>query len=256
MQQKCESIKDKRNSNLENKPIPPAIILCCPQMGENIGSAARAMLNFGITDLRIIAPRDGWPNERAIATASGAFDIIPEPHIFKTLKDAIEDLHFTVATTARRRDMVKPVYEPYTAIQELHKYKKTGIVFGAERSGLTNEDLSLCQAILTFPTNQDFTSLNLAQSVLLVAYEWKKATEQHIERQEETLPVPLKELNMFLTRLERDLEDQRFFRTPDMKPTMLINIRNIFTRNNITKQELSTLHGVLSALRGNKIKKQ
>jgi len=245
----------------------PAIILCRPQMGENIGSTARAMLNFQLKDLRIVAPRDGWPNERAEATASGALENMPPVKVFKTLEDAISDLNFTIATSARRRDMVKPVYNPANAMEELleraSKAQRIGIVFGAERTGLTNDELSLCQALMMFPTNPEFASLNLAQSVLLSAYEWDKCANNKnynshsapdLDMNDST-PSLQSEVTTFIERLENDLEDRRFFRTPEMKPTMMVNIRNIFTRSDVTDQEIRTLHGILSALRGNKTAK-
>ncbi len=262
MQQKIAH-RTKKHNQKDTTPAP-SIILCRPQMGENIGAAARAMLNFELTDLRIVAPRDGWPNERADATASGAFDVMPEPRIFDTLKEAISDIHFTIATSARRRDMVKPVYNPVNAMNELltraGNNQKTGIVFGAERTGLTNEEISLCQALMNVPTNPDFASLNLSQSVMLGAYEWHKIAKSNDYSQSEppalnpndSFPAPQGEISSFIERLENDLEKRRFFRTPEMKPTVMVNIRNIFTRTDITDQELRTLHGILSALRGNK----
>ncbi len=233
-----------------------SIILANPQMGENIGAAARAMLNFGLLDLRIVNPRDGWPNDRAQTTASGALDII-KPRIFDALEDAIADCHFICATTARPRDMVKPVYTPETAIEKCIKRtnenQKTAIVFGAERTGMLNEEISQCQAIITIPTNPEFSSLNLGQSVLLMAYELKKqTTTKNTDKTSKNTPAPQKDINAYIARLLDDLEDRHFFRSPDVKPTTQRNIQNIFTRADITDQELKTLHGVLSALRGNK----
>jgi len=152
-----------------------SFILVHPQMGENIGAAARAMMNFGLRDLRLVAPRDGWPNERAIDMAAGAFDHMPAPQVFETLSEAISDLHKTYATTARARDMVKPVFTPDAASEDglevlAQDGAKIGFVFGAERTGLENEDLSRCSAIINVPTNPDFSSLNLGQCVLLMSY--------------------------------------------------------------------------------------
>jgi len=251
------------NVNISESKISnssPTIILCRPQMGENIGAAARAMLNFQLKNLRIVAPRDGWPNERADATASGAFDVMPPPQIFETLEDAISDLNFTIATTARRRDMIKPTYNPASAMKELlsrvNNQQRIGIVFGAERTGLTNEELSLCQAIMTFPTNPNFPSINLAQSVLLATYEWQEHAGEAVSPiTDNTSPAEQTKISGFMDRLENDLDERRFFRTPEMKPTMMVNIRNIFTRSDVTDQEIRTLHGVLSALRGNKTQK-
>lgn len=231
------------------------VILTNPQMGENIGAAARAMLNFGLKDLRIVNPRDGWPNERADATASGAFDMM-QVSVFDNLSDAIADLHFCFATTARDRDMVKPVFTPENALIEIAQRQaqgqNVGLVFGAERTGLLNEEISQCQSILTFPVNPESPSLNLAQAVLLMAYELGKDTDTQTLCENEILPAPQKEITAFLARLQADLEARKFFRSEHLKPTMVKNISNIFTRADITEQELRTLHGILSALRGNK----
>jgi tRNA/rRNA methyltransferase len=236
-----------------------AIILCNPQMGENIGAAARAMQNFGLNDLRLVNPRDGWPNESAITMASGAFDVMPHPSVFDSLEDAIADLHFTFATTARARDAVKPCFTPQSAAIKAHEKsnQKIGILFGAERSGLLNNEIALAQAIINIPTTPNFSSLNLGQSVLLMAYEWSKhSSEIKSFSEQEQIPAPLKDINAFLTRLESDLDDRRFFREENLKPTMVKNIQNIFTRNNLTEQEVRTLQGILSALRGNKTNKK
>ncbi len=237
----------------------PAVILSHPQMGENIGASARAMQNFGLSDLRLVAPRDGWPNERADANAAGALAIMPPVKVFDSLRDAVSDLHYVFATTSRRRDMVKPVFNPESAITETNKRigksQNVGFVFGAERSGLTNDEVSLCQAIITFPVNSEFASLNLAQSVLLLAYQWGSMTSgkpSTVLNTGDSAPAVQKDIQTFIERLEYDLEDRNFFRADDLKPTMLRNIQNIFTRSDITDQELRTLHGILSALRGNK----
>ncbi len=238
-----------------------SIILSHPQMGENIGTAARAMLNFGLTDLRLVSPRDGWPNDRAITTAAGAFDQMQNVQVFDNFSDAIADCHYVFATTARARDMVKPVYSPSDAVTETKKRKaekqNVAIAFGAERTGLLNEEICQCQAILTFPVNPDFASLNLGQAVLVMAYEYMKSTHETPDPSlniSENPPAPQREIDSFLTRLEADLENKRFFRSEGLKPTMIRNIKNIFTRADITDQEVRTLHGILSALRGNKTK--
>ncbi|MGH1404881.1 MAG: RNA methyltransferase [Alphaproteobacteria bacterium] len=238
-----------------------SIILSHPQMGENIGAAARAMLNFGLTDLRLVAPRDGWPNERAITTSSGAFDYIQDVKVFESFGDAIADIHYVFATTSRTRDMVKPVYDPANAIKETQnretQKQNVAIAFGAERTGLLNEEICQCQAILTFPANPDFASLNLGQAVLLMAYEYMKTQNESSNQPSLNTggspPAPQREIDNFLTRLEHDLDDKKFFRSEDLKPTMVRNIKNIFTRADITDQEVRTLHGILSALRGNKV---
>ncbi|PCI56833.1 MAG: rRNA methyltransferase [Alphaproteobacteria bacterium] len=238
-----------------------SIILNNPQMGENIGAAARSMQNFGLDDLRLVKPRDGWPNPRAEATSSGALDRM-QVRVFDTLAEAIADLHFTFATTVRSRDMIKPVFTPENAAIEsktrIKQNQNIGIVFGAERSGLDNDDISQCQAILSIPTNPDFSSLNLGQAVLLMAYEWMRIQNEGIQAEPPTLnmgdsfPAKQDDVHQFIKRLEDELEERKFFRAKDLKPTMLVNIQNLFTRADISDQELRTLHGILSALRGNK----
>ena len=234
----------------------PSIILVRPQMGENIGSAARAMANFGFTDLRLVSPRDGWPNQRAVDMASGAFEHMAEPQVFEDLADASADLHHLYATTARKRDLVKPVYTPDAAVMDrLEKTGKVGFVFGPERTGLENDDLALCHSLITIPTNPDFSSLNLGQSVLLMVYAFMQATHDQEARalpHGDSFPVAQEDLIGFYERLEGELEDGGFFKAADLKPTMIRNIRAIFSRAELTDQEVRTLHGVVSALLGKK----
>lgn len=226
------------------------VILVEPQMGENIGAAARAMLNFGITDLRLVNPRDGWPNDDATATATGALEHI-SISVFDTLAEAIADIHVCFATTARPRNMIKPVYELDEAATIARKTHAGGqniaLIFGGERSGLDNDDIALTQGIITLPTNPEFSSLNLAQAVLLVVYGFANAiSETKIEKNENT-PAPQKDLEAFLVRLENSLEEHDFFKSPDLAPTMKRSVRNIFTRHDLTEQEVRTLQGILSA---------
>ena len=228
------------------------VILHHPQMGENIGAAARAMMNFGLSDLRLVAPRDGWPNERAQAMSSGALDAMSSVQVFSTLPEALADLQFVLATTARPRDIVKPIFSPETAAQEISRRagQSIGLLFGAERTGLLNDDIALAHGIITIPTNPDFPALNLAQSVLLMAHELSKLENTPSSSKQDNPPAPHAELENFLTRLETELEEtQAFFRSPAMAPTMKRNLRAIFTRSDLTAQELKTLHGVLTALR-------
>ncbi|MGB4056576.1 MAG: RNA methyltransferase [Alphaproteobacteria bacterium] len=239
----------------------PAIILVDPQMGENIGASARAMLNFGLTDLRIVNPRDGWPNQAAIDMSAGALDKI-EAKVFPTLVEAVKDMHFLFATTARPRGMEKPVFNPAEAIEKMgadfSNDMKTGFVFGPERAGLNNNDVALCHAILTIPVNPDFSSINLASSVLLVAYEWLTKNPTPSSRGELegggtlTPPAPHEKLDELLIRLETELQESGFFRSPDQKPTMLRNIRAMFMRGGLTEQEVRTFHGMLTALNNKK----
>ncbi len=232
----------------------PAIILLNPQMGDNIGASARAMLNFGLTDLRLVAPRDGWPNIAATQNSAGALDIV-KVTLFDTLAEASADLHYTLITSARRRDMIKPVFSPQNGAKELRTRtatgQKTAFVFGPERAGATNEDISHCNGIITIPTNPDFSSLNLGQSVLLIAHEWLKLEETMADKtleMNDTFPVPHQQMDEFLTRLENELVGRNFFRTQEILPTMTLNIKNMFTRCDLSDQEVRTLHGIISAL--------
>lgn len=236
-----------------------SVILVNPQMGENIGAAARAMLNFGLTDLRIVNPRDGWPNEKADAMSAGALAAMPPVRVYSTLQAAIADLHFVLAATARLRDMVKPVYTPAEAAREAcargTDRQKTGFVFGAERMGLVNDDIALCQGIINISTNPDFSSLNIATAVLVMSYEWMRAQDAPSAAppgaelyRKDSLPAPQGEIEGYLERLLAALEGTAFFRAPEVLPIMKRNIRNIFARADITEQELRTLHGILSAL--------
>ncbi len=230
----------------------PTIILVAPQMGENIGATARAMFNFGLRDLRLVAPRDGWPSLEADRNSAGALDQMPSVEVFDTLQEAIADLEFVLATTARPRDMVKDVFTPQSAVAQLQSSPlKSGIIFGGERAGLSNDHVALCQGIITIPTNPDFTSLNLGQSVLLVAWEWLRALDSTpaIEMPlGNSHPAAQDKLEEFYIRLESELEEGRFFKAPDLKPTVARNIRTMLSRKGFTDQELRTFHGILSAL--------
>lgn len=226
-------------------------------MGENIGAAARAMLNFGLTDLRLVQPRDGWPSETANANSSGALELIPPVQLFDHVEEAIADAHHVYATTARPRDMRKEVVTPSFAAKEITKTQNNvALLFGGERAGLTNDELSYAQKIITIPTNDTFSSINLGQSVLLVAYEIlknSKATPDQYLPEGDSPAVEQEELNNYINRLESELEAHNFFRNPDMRPTLMNNIRSLYGRSNLSEQEVRTLQGVLSALIGNKI---
>ena len=224
-------------------------------MGENIGAAARAMLNFGLTDLRLVNPRDGWPNERAVEMSSGALDKMPDVKVFETLNEAAADLNLLYATTARNRDMVKPIFTPRSAAEDacarIDENQKIGFVFGAERTGLTNDETAVCHNIIHIPTNPDFSSLNLGQAVLLVAHELFQArdnTPDKILDMGDSTPAPLAEFDEFIDRLNNELDTGGFFTTPEIKPTMMKNLRNILIRITPSSREVKTLHGVLTAL--------
>ncbi|HNQ92786.1 MAG TPA: RNA methyltransferase [Alphaproteobacteria bacterium] len=247
---------DKTIINHELADTPqPVIVLVNPQMGENIGAAARAMLNCGLCHLRIVAPRDGWPNERADATSSGALDLMPPVQVFETTAEAIADRHTVYATTARARDMVKPVLTARFAAKDvrehIEKEQKIAILFGPERAGLANEDVALAHKLITIPLNPGFSSLNLAQGVLLMAYEWSQFVFKAEENQLPTgksHPATAQIFDEFFDRLDRELLSARFYRVDEMKDIISRNIRSLFQRAQPTDQEISTLHGILSAL--------
>jgi tRNA/rRNA methyltransferase len=233
----------------------PAIILCEPQLGENIGTAARALANFGLWDLRVVNPRDGWPSERAVAAASRADHVIDKVRIFDTVEAAVADLSMVFATTARRRDMQKEVLGPEEASRRMGHHiasgAKAGLLFGRERWGLYNEEVALADAIVTLPVEPAFASLNIAQAVLLMAYEWRRQSDLGSELPfsgglDET--APRDELLGLFGHLETTLDRTGFFKTADKRPTMVTNLRAIFTRAHLTAQEIRTLRGVISSL--------
>lgn len=224
------------------------IILVRPQMGENIGAAARAMANFGLPDLRLVDPRDGWPNERAQAMASKALDGYVDVQVFETLEAAISGCHHVYATTARRRDMFKDVRSPAEAAEHSTDLGNVAIVFGAERTGLTNEEAELCHSLVTIPTAPDFSSLNLGQSVLLLAYEFARRDQQEVEPD----LASVDQVEGFLSRLDEELDVHGFYKTPDLRPSVMGNIRNFFLRSQMREQEVRTMQGVVSALIGKK----
>lgn len=235
----------------------PAIVLVEPQLGDNVGAAARAMLNCGLTDLRLVRPRDGWPNPKARAMASGADAILDNARLFDTLAEAVADLRWIYATTGRRRDMVKHRVTPVAAAAAMRRHtadgEPCGVLFGRERIGLTNEEVVLADAILTVPLNPAFRSLNLAQAVLLIGYEWFQAADETPPRQRMETDHPRAtqaELNGFLEHLEAALDSGGYFKVEEMKPSSTLSIRNIFSRAELTDQEVRTLHGIVTSLVG------
>ena len=233
----------------------PAVILVRPQMGENIGAAARAMLNFGLTDLRIVEPRDGWPNVKAVNAAAGAIEVIDAVRVFDTAAEAIADLTHVFATTARPRDLLKPVTTPRAAVADMRAWdaagERSGVLFGRETMGLDNDTLTLADAIIEVPTNPAFASLNLAQAVLLMGYEWLQSSVEPAEpviRPGGTRPATRAELQTFFDHLERELDACGFLRNKEKRPAMVRNIRNLFLRTGLFEQELRTLHGIVSEL--------
>lgn len=244
------------NSERELIAEGPAIILVEPQLGENIGMVARAMANFGLAELRLVNPRDGWPSEKARSAASKADHVIDGTKVYETLEDAISDLNFVYATTARERYGFKPVRSPVFAAATLReKFKageKTGILFGRERWGLNNEEVALADEIVTFPVNPAFASLNIAQAVLLMSYDWMKSG---IDDLEETRFQPIEQnpstkaqvLGMF-EHIEEALDARGYFHPPEKKPKMIDNLRAVLSRRAFSEQEISVFRGVINSL--------
>lgn len=244
---------------LEQRP-GPVVILIDPQMGENIGAAARAMLNCGVTEMRLVNPRDGWPNERADAMSAGALERMPPVKVFASTADAIADLHYIYATTARPRDMIKQVFTPRAAAEDMRRRhnhgERIGLLYGAERMGLVNDDVALSSAVITIPLNPGFSSLNLGQAVLLTCYEWLVTgddTQGARLQTGEAAPATQQDMTALYERLETELEERRFFRAPEMKPTVIRNLRSLLVRAQMTQQEVNTFHGMISALIGKKL---
>ncbi|PTW61742.1 tRNA/rRNA methyltransferase [Breoghania corrubedonensis] len=238
--------------------LPPAVILCEPQLGENIGTAARAMANFGLRDLRIVNPRDGWPNARANAAASRADHVIEAVKVFDRVEDAVADLHFVFATTARAREIPKTVRGPDEAAVTLVSHGgrglATGVLFGRERWGLNNEEIALSDEIVTLPVDPTYASLNIAQAVLVIAYEWRKLATGGVLpfRETEVAPATRDELIRLFDHLEGALDTANYFRTEDKKPVMVRALRNILHKAQLTGQDVKTLRGVVAALEGRK----
>jgi tRNA/rRNA methyltransferase len=242
-------------SKTRPEPGQPAIILVAPQLSENIGTAARAMANFGLADLRLVNPREGWPSEKATAAASGADRVIGKARVYATLEEAVADLAFVYAATARSRDLALDVVGPHAAAASarLKIAGGVGFLFGREKSGLTNAEVALADAILTFPVDPGFASLNIAQAVLLVAYEWRLSG---VAGEAEGLPftstvgeqAPRAELVAMFEHLERALDDAGFFRPAERRPHLSLAIRSMLQRAGLTEQEVRTLRGIIAAL--------
>lgn len=233
----------------------PAIILVRPQLGENIGTAARAMLNCGLLDLRLVAPRDGWPNVKALNAASGADAVIGRARLYDTVADAVAELDTVLATTARGREMVKPVLTPRQAAENLRAAPaaRAGILFGPERSGLGNDDMVLADAIIEVPLNPAFASLNLAQAVLIVCYEWCAAAGEAAPERTPAGHSPAarkKEILNFFNMLEGELDSRDFYPTSKMRPKMVQNMRNMFQRMEMSQQDVQSLFGIVKSLTG------
>ncbi len=234
----------------------PAVILVEPQLGENIGMVARAMANFGLSELRLVRPRDGWPSDKARAAAAKADHVIDGTAVFETLEAAIADLNFVFATTARARDGFKPVRGPQGAAQTLRDRlsagEKCGVLFGRERWGLDNEEISLADEIVTYPVNPAFASLNIAQAVLLMAYEWMKSglaeADQTPFSGPDLQPATKSELHGLTGQLEEALQARGYFRPPAKKPKMVEALRAVLSRPGFSRPEIHLLRGVIRSL--------
>lgn len=228
----------------------PIIVLVRPQLGENIGKAARAMLNFGLSELRLVAPRDGWPNPSAGPAAAGADIVLERAAVFPTLAEAVADSAHVYATTVRKRGVTKPVLTPEAAARAIHADPgRSAIVFGPERSGLETDDVALARAIVTIPVNAEFASLNLAQAVILCAYEWSKGGSVAQPTVEEFLPpAPQGELDGLVAQLESMLEPRGYFLPPSRAVATRRNLRTMLTKPGWNHLEVRTMRGVLSSL--------
>ena len=230
----------------------PAFVLVRPQMGENIGAAARAMWNFGLDQMRVVAPRDGWPNERAVAMASGAGRLLDEAQLSATLADAVGDRTYVYATTARQRDLTKPVFSPEAAMADAARRIQTGekvaVLFGPERAGLENDDIAVANAIVTVPVNPEFPSLNLAQCVLLTGYEWRRATPEIIGEELELAGTEMAsqiEVDKLAQHYEERLDAADFYYPEAKADGMKRTMRNLWSRMPMTRADVQLFHGVL-----------
>ncbi len=248
----------------QTAPVAPAIILVEPQLGENIGFVARAMLNCGLTELRLVAPRQGWPNEKARKVCAGADSVLDSACVFASARDAVGDLSYVLATTARPRDTAQDILDGGEAAGRLVATgmmgARSGILFGREATGLVNDDLVLADALIEIPLNPDFASLNLAQAVLIVAYEWFQASRQgggrsrHPDgRRDGAGPQPRQlarkaDFEAMLAHLETELDACGFLRVPEMRPVTVRNIRTMLTRAGMSDAEVRTFRGIIAGL--------
>lgn len=229
----------------------PSFVLIRPQMGENIGAAARGMWNFGLDRMRVVSPRDGWPNPRAVAMASGAGRLLDEARLFDKVADAVSDCTFVYATTARPRGLTKPVMSPQAAMEDAARRiaggQNVAVMFGPERAGMENEDIAVANAIINVPVNPAFSSLNLAQCVLLTAYEWQRASTEitpvRVDMQGEWAQVH--EIEKLAEHYEETLSAAGFFYPESKAPHMKLNLRNLWSRMPLTRADVQILHGVM-----------
>ena len=241
------------SNGVADEPVAPfpVIVLVRPQLGENIGKAARAMLNFGLAEMRLVSPRDGWPNPSAGPAAAGADVVLEKAQVFETLAEAVADCAHVYATTVRKRGVTKPVLTPQEAAREIHvQAGRSAFVFGPERSGLETDDVALARAIITVPINPEFGSLNLAQAVILCAYEWSKSAALAQPTVEDILPpAPQDELEGLIGQFEDLLEPRGYFRPESRAASTRRTLRTILTKPGWNHLEVRTMRGVLSALK-------
>lgn len=243
------AIQDERKRGVLSSP--PAIVLVRPQLGENIGKAARAMLNFGLTDLRLVNPRDGWPNPSAGPAAAGADEVLEQARVYETVAEAVADCSHVYATTVRKRGLVVPVITPEEAARAIHgTVERSAILFGAERSGLETEEAAIAGTIITVPINPEFRSLNLAQAVILIAYEWSKHTQLAIptESGEREPRATQAQLEGLIGQFDEALETAGYFFPPDRVPATKTTMRTILTKAGWSNREIQALRGAIRAL--------
>ncbi len=233
----------------------PVFVLVEPQMGENIGSAARAMWNFGLEHMSLVNPRDGWPNPKAEAMASGAARVLDNVAVTETTGQALQQMNFTFATTARTRDLTKPVMTPEAAMAKAHSLiaqgQKVAVMFGPERAGLANEDVVQANALISVPVNPAFASLNLAQCVLLLAYEWRRLAGTDLGERMDMAGAEFAqtiEVQKLMERLEGALDETGFFWPEDKAESMILTLRNMMSRMPLTQPDVRTFHGIIKAL--------
>lgn len=251
---RLRSYADKARLVAKTRGVPPAVILVEPQLAENMGTAARAMMNTGLADLRLVDPKQDWLSEKAVAAASGADRILETARRYARLADAVSDLEFVYAATARRREMVKPLVSARAAAADIRKRDalRCGIVFGRERDGLTNDEVALANTIIEVPLNPEHSSLNLAQAVLIVGYEWFQLGydgPQEMMTFNRTTLASKEMLHGLFEHLETELINCGFLRHDEKRATMIVNIRNMLQRAELTEQEVRTLHGIVKELR-------
>jgi tRNA/rRNA methyltransferase len=229
---------------------PPVIVLVRPQLGQNIGKAARAMLNFGLTELRLVAPRDGWPNPDAGPSASGADVVLEQTQVFNTVQQAIADCNHVFASTVRRRDLVMPVLRPEEMAERIATApERSAILFGAERSGLETDEVALANAIVTVPINPEFGSLNLAQAVILLAYEWSKCGDLAVPTVKELEPpAPHGDVEGLIGQMNEELDRKGYFHPPSRTQATKNTLRTIFTKTGWSSREVKAVRGIIRAL--------